>query len=253
MLKKTFIAISIIIWAVGSTSYANDPQLSMDKIVENMGLAIDPENNKQHIKTLITVAELSIPSQEIKMQITITDKFPDKTKTVRKIPGVMSVTRILNASQGWETNSLGAFREIKGKELELMKFELFMKTPAVSMKQAFKEIKVENRNAMLGDNLCYILSCIPAVDLDIPPIVMYVNKDNFLTEKIEMKAETPQGSVGMTILIEEYKKINGRKVPVKTKILQGGVVMIKKLISVKENIKIDDSEFENPSPVEVFK
>lgn len=252
MSNRIYIII-IFLFCVWISLTADDAKpLPLETIIQNMELAIDPENNKQGIKTLITQMELTVPNQEIKLKITTTDKFPDKTKTVKEIPGIGTVTRILNGAQAWETSSQGEFREIKGKELELMKFELFMKTPNVPMQKAFKDIKIVERDVLVDDDMCYKLSCKPAIDLDIPPIVMYVNKDNFLTKKLEMTAETPAGPVSVSIIMEKYKEINGRKVPCKTKIHQLGAVLTQTLISVEENIEIKDIEFENPSPVEVF-
>lgn len=252
MLNRIFIIILLVYFAQIPLSAKPEKPLSIDAIIQKMDLATDPENNKLKIKTLVTVIDFAIPSQGMQMTITTTDKFPDKSKTVKEVPGVLLVTRIFNGHQAWEMSNLTEIREIKDKELLMLKFEMFMKNPAVTMQQAFKKIKIADRNALLGENMCYKLVCTPAVEVEMPDFIMYINKDTFLTEQIEMIAETPQGPIKFTTIMEEYKKINGRMIPVKIKMIQGGLVMQKTLISVKENIEIDDREFENPT-VEVFK
>lgn len=253
MLYRTYYIFFIVLLSISPPILAEetaDP--SLNTIIKNMDLAVDPENNKAKIKTLITEMELNVPNQDLKLKTIKIDKFPDKSKTIKEIPGVGKVIRILNGSQAWETSSQGTFRQIEGKELELMKFELFMKNPSVTMQKAFKEIIIADHNALIDEDFCFKLVCKPALGFDIPPVVMYVNKDNFLTKCVEMSIETPNGPIKMLIFIEEYKNVNGRKVPSKMKINQFGAVLKQNLISVKENEKIDDSEFENPGPVEVY-
>lgn len=253
MFKRTNI-IFIILLNFPLIIIADEPSdLPLEKIIQNIELAVDPENNKENIKTLITEMELSVPNQDLKLKITTIDKFPDKSKTVVEIPGSGNVVRVINGTRAWETGSHGEFREIKGRELEWMKFELFMKTPSVPINKAFKEITVADRNSLIDDDICFKLVCQPAVNLEVPPVILYVNKDNFLIKQLEMTVETPNGPVSMIVYIEEYTKINGRKVPCKTKINQFGAILHQTLISVKENEKIDDAEFENPEPVEVYK
>lgn len=234
-------------------NFAAEPEnLTQDEIVSSIEKAADPADLGKNIKTLITVIELSIPDQQIKMQITNKDKFPGKSKKTTEIPEISSVTNIINEGEAWEVTPNGV-RVITNRELEYHLFQLLMKNPAKKMREVFKDIKLEPGNFKIGDFECIKLTCIPNSYLKFAPIQMYFSRPDFLLRRMEMMIESPIGQIPVITTIEEYKQINGRVIPVKTKTTQDGLTIESRLISVKENIEIPDSEFENPTPVEVIK
>jgi len=251
MFSKYLIFIASIFFAFNNLS-ASPPPLSMEQVIAEIEKAADPHNTGKDIKTLITVIELSIPAQQIKMLVTVKDKFPDKSKKTTEIPGLTSITNIINNDEAWEISPAGV-RNITGKELEFNKFQLLMKNPTKKMKDVFKDIKFETGSFKIADDECIKLICTPKSDLKFSPINMFFSKKTFLLRRIEMILESSAGIIPVTTTIEEYKKIQGRMIPVKTKTSQAETIIESKLISAKENIGIPDSEFANPTPVEVYK
>lgn len=251
MFKKQFIVFTFLLITLSSIS-AENQIISLDDIIANIDKANDPNDIGKNIKTLTTEIELSIPEQKISMQLTIKDKFPDKSKKTTEIVGISSVINIINDFEAWEI-SQNNVRVITGRELEFNKFQLLMKNPTKKFKDVFKDIKLEEGSFQIGKNDCIKLICTPNTYLEFSPLTMYFSKKDFLLQRMEMMVETPLGQILIVSMIEEYKKINGRIVPVKTKTMQNGITIESKLISVKENIDIPDSEFENPTPVEVIK
>lgn len=235
-----------------STSYAESPSLSLDVVLEKIEKAADPHNISGNVRTLITVIELSIPPQQIKMLVTTKDKFPDKSKKITEIPNVTSFTSIINNNEAWEVSAAGV-RTITDRELEFCKFQLLMKTPSATMKDVFKDIKIEDGEFKIGELDCIKLVCISNTSSEFPPLNIYFSKKDFLVRRMEIILESKLGQIPVVTTIEEYKKINGRMIPIKTKTVQNGLTIESKLVSAKENIEIPDSEFSNPTPVEVYK
>ena len=251
MLKKYLIVIASCLIAFDNIR-AEKTTIPLDEIIAKIEQAADPHSTGANVKTLITVIELSIPAQQIKMQITEKNKFPDKTKKTTEIPGVTSITNITNNDEAWEISQNGV-RVITGKELEFIKFQLLMKNPAKKMTEVFKDIKLAEGDFTIEKQECVKLICSPKSELDFPPITMFFSKKDFLLRRMEMNIESPLGQVPVITTIEKYKLTLGRMIPVKIKNVQAGMLVESKLLSAKENVDIPDSEFENPTPVEVYK
>ena len=213
-------------------------------ILNKMEIAVDPNQRAKEVKTLKTVMNITIPSQNILLKVTVLDKFPDKTKLIQELPNGMRTVKVLNGDTAWEAiEPTGKSRKITGKELEFMKFELFMKTPGVKLKEIFKSVEIESKDEIIGDFECYKLKCIPAGNLDLPPITLFVDKTDFLTRRMDVQLPTPQGFINIQNKITKYEIMNGRNVPSEVEISQGGTSILKKLMSVEENIEIPDTEF----------
>jgi hypothetical protein len=226
-----------------STSSVRQEDLISD-ILNKMEIAVDPNQRAKEVKTLKTVMDITVPSQNILLKVTVLDKFPDKTKLIQELPNGMRTVKVLNGDTAWETiEPTGKSRKITGKELEFMKFELFMKTPGVKLKEIFKSVEIESKNEIIGDFECYKLKCIPAGSLDLPPITLFVDKTDFLTRRMDVQLPTPQGVIDIQNKIKNYEIINGRNVPSEVEITQGGMSILKRLISVDENIALPDTEF----------
>jgi hypothetical protein len=255
---KMKIFISIFILTISLITNASDTNLNardsstenrkdlISDILDKMEIAVDPNQRAEEVKTLRTVMDITIPSENILLKVTVFDKFPDKTKLIQELPNGMRTVKVLNGESAWErVEPAGKTRIITGKELDFMKFELFMKTPGVKLKQIFKTVEIESKNEIVGEHECYKLKCIPSGDLELPPITLFVDKSDFLTRRMDLLLPMPQGAIIIKNKILKYEVINGRNVPSNIEIIQGNATILKKLISVDENIEIPDTEFEN--------
>ena len=227
------------------TSDANAPLI--DDIFQKMELAVDPDGRSLELKTLKTKILLTLPTANQEIKVITIDKFPDQTKTVQKMSNGVSLIRVLNKDIAWErVKPTGQFRFITGQELEFMKFEMYMKTPSVKLRDIFKDVKILDTEAAVNDYECYKLQCQPRSSIKLPPIIIFVDKETYLTRQMNVTLQTPQGEITLKNMMNKYKLTNGRMIPSEVTISQGPVTMYKKLLSVEENIPVDDSEFNPP-------
>ena len=224
---------------------ANAPLI--DDIFQKMELAVDPDARSLGLKTLKTEVLLTVSTGNQEIKVTTIDKFPYQSKTIQKMPNGMSLVRVLNKDTAWERiEPSGQFRLITGKELEFMKFEMYMKTPSVKLNEIFKDVKILDTNASVNEYECYKLQCQPRSSIELPAIIIFVDKETYLTRQMNVTLQTPQGITTLKNMMNKYKLTNGRMIPSEVTISQGAVTMYKKLLSVEENIHVDDSEFNPP-------
>ncbi len=220
--------------------------LTVADVVSRMEEASDPSGNRHKVKTLVTVSNTIAPSLGLEIKITVKDSFPDKSRNESEIKGYGIITRVLSGGQAWEFSPMEGLREIRDNELELLKFELLAKTPSVSMPEIFDDLSIIDDGFMLDGKGHVVLSGKPKTPADLGIWKFYVDKGSFLVSKIELTMDTPEGPRSIVTIIEQYDKINGRHVPVRTRILHGGLEFINILDSAKENEVLDEGEFGIP-------
>jgi len=246
--KLGFILLGGIFICGGTVFGMNDK--AVDEIITKMEKAVDPENVKSKLKTQINKIEITIPAQNIKVNAIITDKFPDKTKTFSEIPGIMTSTRAYNGKTGWEYSPAAGMRDIKDKELDAMRLEMDMKNPSKSMRDVFIKIEVPDKTEKIGEFECYKFICTPKEDYNAKPVIIFIDKNAFLVRKMEMVVDTHMGPIKMESIFDKYEKVNKLFTPMLSTIKQMGMIMQVKVIEIKNNVNIDDSEFKKPEPVE---
>ncbi|MBN1864890.1 MAG: hypothetical protein JW808_08320 [Victivallales bacterium] len=211
-----------------------------------MEAAVDPSGSRLKVKTMVTVYNTIAPSLGLEIKTTVKDSYPDKTRNESEIEGYGTVTRVFSGGQAWEFSPMEGLRELRDAELELMKFELLAKTPSVSMLEIFDDLSIMDDGFILDGKEHVVLSGKPKSAADLGEWKFFVDKGSFLVSRIEMTMDSPEGPTSIVTIFEQYDKINGRHVPVRTRMLHGGLEFINTLDSVKENEDIDASEFGLP-------
>lgn len=245
MRSLSILAGVVLIALIGNSVFGMDKK-AVDELIAKMEKAVDPHGVEKNIKTQVSKVEILIPAQKIKLNTTILDKFPDKTRTVTEIPKIMTSTRVYNGKKGWEFSTSMGLREITGKELDGMKLEMDMKNPLKEMRDVFSDIQVLDDTVKVGEFDCYKLTCVPKKEYNAKDVVMYVDNKAFLLRKIEMILDTQMGPVKMESIIKDYKEVDKMFIPMASTIKQLSMEMEVKILEVKNNLKLDDSKFEKP-------
>jgi len=243
MFKKV-IFLSFLVLASGMLSAMD--RKAVDELIVKMEKAVDPKGISKKIKSQVTKANISVPAQQIKMNMIMMDKFPDKSKEISSIPGVMESVRVYNGKQGWEYSKSTGLRAITGKELLSLKFNILIKNPAIKLREAFSEITVADKLEKVGEFECYKMTCKPKKGFDLKPMFLYVDNKKFLTRKLIMTAETQMGPIEAVSIMRKFKEIDGLMLPTEIELIQMGMKMNFTIVEIKNNVDIPDSEFDKP-------
>jgi len=245
MYVKFGIFVWISLFLSGGMLYAMEKE-DVDKLIANIEKASDPENIKATIKTQESKLEITIPDQKIKFNITILDKYPDKSKTISEIPGVMTNYKVVNGDIAWESSPSMGLRDIKGDELLALKLDMDLKNPSKTMRDVFGKIDVADKTEKIDEFECYKLTCTPKKEYNSKPITLFVDKKTFFLRKMIMDLVTKMGDVKSEMRFYDYKQVNKIFMPMKTIVKQMQMEMNANVVEIKNNIKVNDSEFEKP-------
>lgn len=241
MIKFGVIILSIFM--LSNISFGMD-DIEMDKIIAKMDKATDPEGISKTIKTSVQKVLIEIPANKINMIVTVTEKFPNKSKTVSEIPSILTMTRIFDGNSAWEHSGITGLREITGKELSSIKFQAQMKDSNKNMRDLFSKIEVADGLEKVGDFDCYKFTCTPNKEYEAEPVIMFIDNKEFLMRKMKFTANSQMGAINTESIFSDYKLMNKLMVAKLTTMKQAGATTVIQVLDITNNVPIDDSEFD---------
>jgi hypothetical protein len=257
-MSKTFIALLMVLsFVAGAQVQTPDKNQTTGEeprkhdvtkayVLDKIEKAVDPDGVAKNCKTMIVELEMSIPMQQVKMETTAKYKFPEKSKITMNIPGMPVIKEVLNGEKAWnETEGLGI--QIKeGTQLAFAKFDCKKSNPALTTDQVYKKVVLDPYIYQVGEFSCYKLICYPPDDLKIPASQIFVDDKNFLCRKMVENQLTDMGLIPVSITPSDYKITQGINTPMALEMNMLGIKMFARVLSLKINIEISDSEFEFP-------
>jgi len=244
-MSKFFIALLTVFCLTGCTGFWTTAT-KQEVLLAKMEKAVDPEGIAHTWKTVIIKMQLEVPMQQLKMSATGFYKFPDKSKVVVVMPGIPTVTQVFNGKQAWkETAGLGIQMK-SGLQFAFAKFECKKSNPTLSPTEIYEKITLAPDFYKIGEFSCYKLICTLPAELNVAPTQLFVDNKEFLIRRGIENQLTEMGVVPITLDFSDYKIINDIKTPMIVNMNMMGIKMVGKLLSVKVNDKIADSEFKLP-------
>ncbi len=220
--------------------------MTQELLLDKMKKAVDPADVAKTWKTMIIKMQMTIPMQQIKMDATATCKFPDKMKTVFIIPGMPTLTEVFDGGKAWkETAGLGIQMKT-GILLAFAKFECRKANPALTPAEIYEKVTLDPYLYKIGEFSCYKLICTLPEELNVPPTQAFIDNNKFLIRRSIENQLTDMGVISVSIDLSDYKVIKGIKTPMLMDMNMLGIKMAAKIISVKVNEEIADSEFKFP-------
>lgn len=245
MSKITIVLLTVICFSsvVLNAEQPFKHKMTQKVLLDRMEKAVDPKGLAKKWKTLIVKMQMKIPLQQQKMSITAMYKFPDKSKGIAKMTGAPTIIQVFNGKQAWqETVGLGI--QIKsGVQLAFAKFECKKSNPALKPSEIYEKITLDPYLYKIGKYSCYKLICTLPVELKVDPSQIFVDNKAFLIRRSIENQLSAMGVIPVSIELEDYQIMNDIKIAttVKTNIM--GIEMLGKILSLKVDKKIADSEF----------
>jgi hypothetical protein len=79
------------------------------------------------------------------------------------------------------------------------------------------------------------------------PIKLYYDTQTGLQARMDLEVDTPQGRVPIETTVEDYRDVDGVKLPFLTRQDSPMAKAVIKLTEVKSNVAIDDARFKKPA------
>ncbi len=226
--------------ALAEKPVAADPKAHA--IIDQFIKASGGEDAFKKVKTRVAEGHMSMPAMGIKMKIKLSQKAPNKVHMEQGIEGLMSGRQGYDGETGWSEDSLQGFRKLEGAELVQLTREsnitreLNLKTDFPGM-QLLPEVEIDGKK----------VSVVEAMSKDNRKEIWYFDQESHLMVKMEQKMTLgPQGEIDVTIILKDYKEVDGIKLPMTSEVKNPAFTGVLTLSSIQHNVDVDDSLFASP-------
>jgi photosynthetic reaction center cytochrome c subunit len=222
--------------AEGATTVVNAP--SPEEIIARYINAIGGANALAKVKTRQERGTIAIGGRSLPLEI-ITSSG-GKQLTLIHLPNGDSITAYDGAS-GWTSAPNRPVHAIPAIEVVSARTETDLQLP-IHMKNLFDELK-SMQPANIGDRETYVVTGFSAGDM---AAKFYFDKESGYLLRIVRYTKTPVGQSPTQIDYEDYRVLEGTKVPFRFTISRPNSRLAVQIEEVKFNVLIDDRKFAQP-------
>ena len=213
-----------------------------NQIIKKYVQALGGKAAIQKINSRVTKGSLEIPAVGVSGTLEIYEKSPNKAITIATIAGVGTMQESFDGRVAWSNNPMTGLRDKSGVELANAKLEAELYKP-LKLQQLYPAMKVIGKEKV-GEKDAYVVEAKPkegSVEK------WFFDVQTGLLIRTDTTQESPEGRIPTEIYIDEYKEVDGVKVPVTLRISTPMYVMNLKAAEVKHNVPIEDTKFTKPA------
>jgi hypothetical protein len=218
------------------------PMPTVDQILDKYVQALGGKAAIEKITSMSAKGSIDIPTFGASGTVEIWGKAPNKNGVRLDIAGFGIVQEGFNGTVAFAQDPQSGLREKTGAELAGEKLDSEFNKP-LKLKQLYGKITVKGKDKV-ADKEAYVLEATPA---DSPTETWYFDAASGLLVRSDIQRESPQGKVTFQIYQEDYKEVDGVKVPHTIRNVSEAISFTLKLDEVKHNVAIDDTKFNKPA------
>ena len=220
-----------------------DATPTVDQILDKYVQAIGGKAAVEKQTSLTAKGSFEIPAMGMGGNAEVYAKAPNKVLIIVDVSGVGLFQQGFNGTVGWASDPTQGLREKSGAELASTKIEAeFHKE--LKFKQLFAKIEFKGKEKV-GEKDAYVLLATPTGS---SAQKMYFDTQTGLLLRTDAEQETPEGKTPVEEYLDDYKDVEGVKIPFTRRSVLPQMTFVIKLTDVKTNVTIDDAKFNKPSP-----
>lgn len=228
------------------------PAMNADELVEKHLAAIGGREALKKLESRVATGTISMSVQgnTISGPAEMTAKAPNKSRTYFKLDlsgmgaGEVVVDQRCDGKSAWVSNSMQGDRDITGSQLQALLNSVFP-SPLLDYKAAGATLEVVGQQTVAG-RPAHVLQFTPKSGA---PAKVHVDAETFLAVRIVSALDVPEmgGAVEQRTEFDDYRAVDGVKVPFTLRITTGMQEFAITLTKVEHNKPIDDAIFAKPA------
>ena len=175
------------------------------------------------------------------LSLEIIEKSPDKFLSVVSVPEVGTVMQGFDGKIGWESDPNQGVQELTGAMLAAVRrnsqFYRWLR-----MKELFGKLEASG-TTMVGDREAFVMEATPQEGY--AEKFYFDTVTGFLVRR-DYKLDTPDGVVSFETFYDDYRDVDGVKLPFALRRVGPDNVLILKFTEIKQNVELDDARFAKP-------
>src|SRR4030095_4874712 len=166
----------------------------------------------------------------------IFEKAPNKSVAIINIPGFGAFQEGFDGKIAWANEPQSGVREKAGAELGAAKLDAEFYKPT-KLKQLYPKIVVKGKDKV-GEKDAYVVEATP---VDSGTETWYFDAQSGMVVRQDVERDGPMGKQAVQSFLEDYKEVDGVKIPFSIRQVTPQFTITIKIEDVKSNVPIDDA------------
>jgi hypothetical protein len=218
------------------------PLPTADEIIAKYVQASGGKAAHEKLTSRVEKGMFDLPAMGAGGPIEIYAKSPNKNLVIVTIEGAGAFLEGFTGSVAWAQDPMNGLRDKTGAELAMAKRNADFYAP-IRMKEHYPKMEVKSTQKV-GDKDAYVVVATPTEG---SPETLYFDVQSGLLIRQEMIAATVQGEMKVDVYLEDYREVDGVKIPFTIKQNSDAISFVIKLTEVKHNVAIEDAKFNKPT------
>ncbi|MEK6324895.1 MAG: photosynthetic reaction center cytochrome c subunit family protein [Acidobacteriota bacterium] len=215
------------------------PMPTVDQVLDNYMRAIGGANAFAKLTTRELKGSL-VAQGGMNAPLEIYAKAPGKILMIMHTPGTPA-TVAFNGTTAWQKNQAGV-SEMAGPEAGFLKRQAHSFAGG-RLRDLYAKLEVKGRTK-LGEREAFVVDAVSTGG----PDRLYFDAQTGLLIRQDVEMEGPQGKTNVIVEFEDYREVDGVKLPFVRRWSRPGFTFTQKFDEIKHNVAIDDARFEKPTP-----
>ena len=215
---------------------------TVDEILDKYVKALGGKEAIEKVTSRVGKGTFELPAFSLSGPIETYSKAPNKTAMTIDLTGFGKIESVFDGAKGWSADPQSGLRELGGAELAMTRRDADLHR-SLMLKSQYTKLEVKGKEKV-GDSEAYVIVGTLAEG---KPEKMYFDVSSGLLTRMDVEVETPQGAMAFQIFLQDYKPVDGVKVPFTLRRESQAFGMVIKYTEVKHNVAVEDTKFNKPS------
>jgi zinc protease len=214
-----------------------------DQIIDKFVEAVGGKAAMEKVTSRVAKGTFDVPAFGASGTWEAYAKAPNKSASVTDVPNFGVIRRGFDGTVAWEDNPQSGMNELSGAGLVRAKLDSDFYRD-IRLKELYPKMVVK-KTEKVGEKDCYVIEATP---VGASAETWYFDKADGLLIRADSEREGPNGVAMAQMYFEDYKDVDGIKIPYTIRQVTPDFSLSLKFTEVKQNVEIEDAKFAKPSP-----
>jgi len=245
--KKILILVSLFVFMagvipVGAQTAPQESLPSVDQILDKYVQALGGTAAVEKLTSRVSKGTFELEQMPGTASEEIYEKAPNKQLMITDAPNYGVVRFGFNGTVGWQDTPQTGLQDLTGGQLAARKRNADFYRE-IKLKEIYPKMIVKGKESVNGRD-AYVIEATPA---DGPPELMSFDAESGLLVRVQAQMEGPTGPVPVDTTLEDYREVDGVKLPFVIHQSLPEFSFVIRLTEVKHNVPIEDAKFDKPT------
>jgi hypothetical protein len=214
---------------------------TVQEILANYVKAIGGKEANEKIKSRMTKGTVELSPMGVKGTFENYAAAPNKSSTKMSLAGIGEFFDVYDGVTAWAVNPLQGSREKQGEELAQAKMTNTFNRET-NLAKIYSKMELKGIEKVGADDAYVVVANVG----NLPPDTFYFDTKNGLLVRQDTTVITPEGNTPGKTYLEDYRPIDGVKIPFRSRLVTPQVEFITTFTEIKNNVPVEDSKFSKP-------